>query len=721
VTESTSERGKVRRVLAGTITGTGLFLAIQFGRALWRLAQSTGGMDTKFSQVARDEYQSFLIGQNLLVLSAYALLWVVAVLLVLPAVSLWKSRFPRERRGSVALPAFLLTLAIHGYFMFRLIHSRPYFLKNADFGQWYYRILDAPPLAWQPWIHGALFLVLPWSVLAAAGVWWLRLMRPRWRAGLVAGAVVATAAGSFLQSEAPAVGKQAAAGKAPPNIIIIASDSLRSDRLGYSGYRPARGGEVSPRIDAWARDAVRFERCYTPIASTLESACTVMSSSFPHTHGIRQMYPRREEVEAAEAKMRPVAQVLAEKGYDTAAIGDWCAGYYEMMPMGFRDVSVSTFENFRTYMSQAVIMAHFVVPLYFDNPVGYQLFPQITSFASFVTPEVVTRRVEEKLGAQAASGRPFFWHVFYSCNHLPYASADPYCRMFTDPDYRGKNPTQVKFDINEFISGTGLEDKLSALPESEIEQIRALYDGCTRQFDDCFGRIVEALKKNGLAENTIIVVTSDHGDDLYEPGVTLTHGLGFNGADHCSHMPLAISGPGIAPMTLPEQVRSIDIAPTLLELAGVERPAVWEGKSLAGWMRGVETPGDLTFYGETSLPFILFRVPGVERPFLPPMDELTTVDRTYNHQFVLKPEWDEPVIAAKQRCLRTRHWKVVATPRKEGGRHYGLFHLGTDPDCRRDLAGERPEVLAPMKAALERWIDGREETPVRGIFPGGEP
>jgi arylsulfatase A-like enzyme len=446
-----------------------------------------------------------------------------------------------------------------------------------------------------------------------------------------------------------------------------------------------------------------------------------MSSSYPHTHGIRQMYPRREEVEAAEAKMRPIAQVLAEKGYDTAAIGDWCAGYYEMIPMGFRDVSVSTFENFRTYMSQAVIMAHFVVPLYFDNPVGYRIFPQITSFASFVTPEVVTRRVEEKLGAQAASGRPFFWHVFYSCNHLPYASADPYCRMFTDPDYRGKNSMQVKFDINEFISGTGLEDKLSALPESEIEQIRALYDGCTRQFDDCFGRIVEALKKNGLADNTIIVVTSDHGDDLYEPGVTLTHGLGFNGADHCSHMPLAISGPGIAPMTLPEQVRSIDIAPTLLELAGVERPAVWEGKSLAGWMRGVEDSADLTFYGETSLPFILFRVPGVERPYLPPMDELTTVDRTYNHQFVLKPEWDEPVITAKQRCLRTRHWKVVATPRKEGGRHYGLFHLATDPDCRRDLAAERPEVLAPMKAALERWIDGREETPVRGIFPGGEP
>jgi arylsulfatase A-like enzyme len=116
-------------------------------------------------------------------------------------------------------------------------------------------------------------------------------------------------------------------GKQPPNVIIIGSDSLRSDRLGYSGYRPPGGGEVSPQIDAWAKDAAIFERCYTPIASTLESAVCMMSSTFPHTHGIRQMYPRRDQVEAAEAKIRTIGEVMAERGYDTAAIGDWCANY----------------------------------------------------------------------------------------------------------------------------------------------------------------------------------------------------------------------------------------------------------------------------------------------------------------------------------------------------------------------------------------------------------
>jgi len=715
-----------RRLLRGTLLGTGLFLVLQFGSALQRLGQSTGEMDNKFSQLARSEYLSFLIGQNLRVLSAYLLLWLAATLLILPAIALWRSRCPYRGRASVVLPAFLCALGTHGFFMFRLVSERPYFLGEARFGQWYYRLLDLPPAAWQPWIHGALFTVLPVVVAGAAALWWLARMPPRARFAAGCLAMLGLAGVVLAPWVRGGVSPRVAADVKAPNILVIASDSLRGDRLGYSGYRPQRrdgaaAAGVSPRIDAWAAEAARFERCYTPIASTLESAVTVMSSSYPHQHGIRHMYPRRDQVHAAEVAIRPIGEVLAERGYDTAAIGDWCAGYYEMMPLGFRDVSVSSFDNFRIYMSQAVIMAHFVVPLYFDNPLGYRMFPQIGSFAQFVTPEVVTRRVEEKLAAQAASGRPFFWHVFYSCNHLPYASADPYYRMFTDPAYQGKNRSKIDFDINEFVSGTGLEDKLKALPDDEIRQIRGLYDGCTRQFDDCFGRILEALRKHGLEDETIVVMTSDHGDDLYEPGVTITHGLGFNGADPCSHIPLAIAGPGIAGQSQAAQVRSIDLAPTLLELAGVEPPERWTGRSVAGWIRGEEAAEDRPFYGETSFPFILLRVPGVERPPLPPMDELTTIDPDYNHQFVLKPEWERPVVDAKQRCLRTRHWKVVATPDRSGGRHYGLFHLVSDPDCRRNLAAEKPEVLAPLRAALERWIEQGEETPIRGIFPGGEP
>lgn len=706
--------------------GAGLMLAYQYGVSLWRLAGTTGGMDSEFSKIARGEHLSYLIGQNLIVLVGYALLWLAAIFLILPAVATLRKRFPSKRRGAAVVPALLMAFGIHGYFVVRLIHSRPYFMTDAEFGHWYHRLLELPPESWRPWVNGALFTVLPWLVLAAVVVWWLRRFGPRARWAAAAVLVTGIATAAVWPRDGYAAEKVQAQGKQPPNIIVIGSDSLRGDRVGYSGYRPVRtdgpaADGVSPHIDAWAKDAARFERCYTPIGSTMESAISMFSSTWPHTHGVRHMFPRREQLAATQSKIRTMADVLAERGYDTAAIGDWCANYYNQIPLGFRDVSVSSYDNFRVYVSQAVLLAHFVVPVYFDNPLGYRLFPQLGSFAQFVTPDVVTQRVEDKLARQAASGRPFFWHVFYSCNHLPYRAGTRFKRMFTDPAYRGDNQDFVAFDINEFVSGTNMEDKLKALSEADVRQIRGLYDGCTREFDDCFGRILAALKKEGLAENTIVVMCADHGDDLYEPGVTLTHGLGFNGGDHCSHIPMAIAGPGISGKSLPEQIRTIDVAPTLLDFLGIEKPADWEGTSLAGWVNGTETPRDLPFYGETSFPYILFRVPGVERPAMSPMDEMTTIDRDYNYHFVLKQEWDGPVVFSKQRCLRTRHWKVVATPTKDGRRHYGLFHLDSDPDCRRDLASGRPEVLETMKLALDSWIDEHIETPIHVIFPRGEP
>lgn len=727
MTESTTKPDRWQRWLAGTAAGTGLLLAIQFGWSLWRLATSTGEMDNKFSQLARSEHLSFMIGQNLLVLVAYLLLWIAAVAVVLPAVSALRKRFPSSKRGAALVPALLMGMAIHSFFILRLAYKRPYFLGDQEYGHWYFRIPELWPAAVRPYINGTLFTVLPWLVLAAVAVWWLRRVGPRVRWTLVVAALVLTAiAGLWPHGKSAPVTKSPTGGKPLPNVLIIGSDSLRGDRIGYSGYRPERrdgpaAEGVSPIIDAWATDAVRFERCYTPIGSTMESAVSMLSSSYPHTHGIRHMFPRREQIDGARGRIRTITDVLAERGYDTAVVGDWCANYCNQMPLGFQDISVSSFDNFRVYVSQAVLLAHSVVPLYFDNAAGYLIFPQLSSFAQFVTPEVVTQRVEEKLAHQAASGRPFFWHVFYSCNHLPYRAATKYSRMFTDPAYEGPNKEFVAFDINGFVSGTDMEDKLKALPEVEVRQIRGLYDGCTREFDDCFGRILAALKKEGLADNTIVVMCADHGDDLYEPGVALTHGLGFNGGDHCSHIPMAIAGPGISGKSVPEQIRTLEVAPTLLDFLGLDKPASWEGKSVAGWVNGSEKPHDLPFYGETSFPYILFRVPGVERPALAPMDEMTTIDRDYNYHFVLKSEWDEPVLTSKQRCLRTRHWKVVATPTKAGGRHYGLFHLDADPDCRSDLASGRPEVLGPMKAALESWIDDHVETPVEAIFPHGEP
>ena len=705
------------------LAGVAGFLCLQYGLSLWKLAGTAGGMMNKFSALARDEYLGFLIRQNLLVLSAYTLLALVGTLLALPAVVLWTRRSRRRGPLALALRGFAVAAGLHAFCTLRLTMTRPYFLSEMEFGHWYYRLFEFPePI--RPAALWILFTALPLLFIAAA-LWWhcRRFGRRAWVVTILA----ALATAGFMVRKSPAATAPIEhAGARPPNVLVIGSDSLRADRLGCAGHRPDRSdglaaAGVSPRIDALAARGVRFERCFTAIASTIESGVQLMTSNYPHSHGIRQMYPDRETVEAAREKTVPLAALLREKGYHTAAIGDWCAGYYEVMPLGFEDISVSSFDNFKIYMSQAVLMAHFVVPLYFDNALGHRMFPQIQSFAQFVTPEVVTGRVLRGIEERARDGRPFFWHVFYSCNHLPYRSKEPYVSMFADPQYRGPNRNGVDFDIDEFIGGTDLESKWKALPPEEIRQVRALYDGCTRLFDDCVGEILDGLERAGLADDTIVIITSDHGDDLYEPGVTLGHGLTFNGGLHANKVPLIMRVPGAAPRVIPEAVRLIDVVPTLAEVLDVPASPTWEGQSFAAWLRGDAPRSHRPFYGETGFPFIQFTVPGVERPELPPMDELTYIDEDYNYHFVLRPEYRERLVAAKQRCLATRDWKLVCTPAADGSRHFGLFHLASDPYGEHDLAAQRPEVLAPMRAALELWMDRQVETPIERIFPDGEP
>ena len=708
------------------LAGASIFLAIQYGLALRQLATSSGGMANKFSALARDQYMGFLVSQNLQMLLAYVVLALAAAVIIQPFADAWTRHSAYRKMPAVMLRGFILTYLIHGYFTLRLVDTRPYFLSEGEYGQWYYKALDFIPQAIKPATLFGLFTLLPVAVLLIAIVWQIRTHGRRgWVVAAVVSAAIVSCLGIDLSSTPQKPAASAANGK-QLNVVIIGSDSLRADSLGCAGYIPQRSDGpakdgVSPVIDALAAKSVRFENCYTAIASTMESGTQLMTSQYPQSHGIRYMYPDKPTVEAMKKRTVPIARLLREKGYDTTAIGDWCAGYYEVVGLDFENLSVSSFDNFKIYMSQAVVMAHFVVPLYFDNPVGYKLFPQLKAFAQFVTPQVVTQRVEKRLADVAKSRKPFFWHVFYSCNHLPYGSAEPYNTMFGDPAYQGKNRGKVDFDIDSFIGSTSLQSKWEALPPKEIQQIRALYDGCTRQFDDCVDKILASLKANGLADNTVVIVTADHGDDLYEPGVTLGHGLTFNGGLQANHVPMIVHIPGVEPRVIPETVRLIDVIPTIADLTGIGKSPSWQGQSFAGWIKKTETPVYRPFYGETGFPFIQFTVPGVERPKLPAMDELTYIEKDFNYQFVLKDKYHDVLINAKQRCLKTRHWKVVCTPTAQGGRHFGLFNMTDDRYGETDLGSQRPEVLAPMQAALMRWMDQKIESSIAEIFPEGEP
>lgn len=708
------------------LLGIAIFLLWQYGWGLYGLLAQADAMNNQFSALARTEHMWFMVWQNLRVVQAYFLLGMAAALVIRPLWLMWQRRARWRAWYCGVVRAMVLTFGVHFFCVLRLSQNRPYFLAETTFGATYQRLLAHLPhdVGW------LIFNALPIPYLMFA-LWRLAVdMRERPRARRVLAIIAVVWLGSLgwsCRNQFWALfPKKTRDVSQAWNVIVIGSDSLRGDRLGYAGYRPTRrdgsaADGVSPTIDALAAESQVFRRCFTPIASTLESNTSFNSSLYPHSHGLRHMYPDAKQVAATKEKIQPLAEVLRREGYDTVAMGDWCAGFYHLMPLGYEDISVSSFDNFKIYMVQAVIMAHFTIPLYFDHSLGYMMFPEIESFAQFVTPEVVTRRVENRIAQQAVSQRPFFWHVFYSCNHLPYRSREPYSRMFIDPAYQGRHRHSVDFDINEFISGTKLEDKWESMSPADAQQIQGLYDGCTRQFDDCVARILRALREHQLDRRTVIVISADHGDDLYEPGATMGHGLSFNGGDQTNHIPWLFYIPGRVGGQWQEIVRSIDIAPTLLDFLKVPVPSQWEGRSVMPWIEGKQPARSRPFYGETGFPFIQFRVEGVERPHLPPMDHMTRIDPSFDYQFVLKPEYENKVIEAKERVLRSEKWKLIATPTATGARFYRLYDLTHDAHCERNVWEQHPAVAAALRRALDRWMDEGVESSLEEIFPQGEP
>jgi arylsulfatase A-like enzyme len=683
--------------------------------------------DSKFASLALKDYRAYLFMTNIDLLRGYAVVAFGYILLSYPVVRFWTGSKPPGSCWAVIWRTLAVLIGIMAYFWLRLIHSRPYFLTAENFDHWYFQLLTDIPQSLRPRVFFVLFTFLPAVVWFGAAVFYMSLLLRRVLRGWPAARAVwvsfggcALLLGGWLAAPLfegnPVSTTQRLSG--PPNILILASDSLRADRLSCNGYHRT----TSPNIDRLAAESVNCTKMMTPIASTLESMTSIMTSQYPHTHGIQHMYPSKLLVSRALKQSPKLPQILGRHGYKTIVMGDWCAGIFNVMPLGFDHVQASDFDDFKLYMAEAVYMAHFIIPLYFDNDFGYWMFPRLPSFANYVTPDLVTERLTERLDREAHNDQPFFIQAFYSCTHIPYYCPPPYHQLYADPQYHGRNKFRMDFNVDSFVRGTGIEKEFKSKPPAEVQQIRDLYDGCVNFFDDQVGKALASLEENGLRENTIVIIMSDHGDDLFEPNTTFSHGLTFNGGDQTSNLPFILHVPGgrLPVGKVGRLTRTIDIGPTLLDLIGLPPESRFEGTSLRPYLEGTEADLSLAFFGETSYLFFKREVPNEEPLSIVPLEDATEIDPTFNFHFRLKESLEDQVLRTKERCLRTEHWKLVFTP---GVHHdiWRLFDLRTDPHCERDIKLQNPKVWHAMETALRRWVDQQKETPVREIFPEGEP
>ena len=710
------------QVMKYVFLGVLITLVVWYASAILSFAGNTYSFNNRFTEIAIRHHWWYLLWSNITVIKGYGLVAFGFVLLLFPLIMLWRRRKPFGRWGIVWRTAVLASIG-YLYFILRLILHKPYFGDYGYMETWYTTIGIWFGKGGQEVVYSIIMFVLPAVVIVAALVFYIHHLRHQLfinpRKGLYAtgaallalGAFVATGYGLSRDTAMSVIGTKTK--PRPKNILIIGSDSLRATNLSCNGNnRP-----TSPNIDQLALGGVNFQRCLTPIASTLESLTTMFSSQYPHTHGIFHMFPNREMVNRANAESPSLAGTLRKHGYDTSVIGDWCACGFNELPMGFKDIIVSDFDNFRVYMSEVVYLHHQILPLFFDNRMGHMLFPKLKSFANYMTPDVVTDQVVDRLRERAEDDKPFLLFAYYSCTHLPYKTPRQYSELWTQPDYKGPHQHELALNVDEFIGSTDINEKWKKFPPQEVEQITALYDGCVRMFDDCVGRIVASLKEEGLLDSTVILITGDHGDDLFEPGTTFGHGLTFNGGDQGNHVPAVFHIPGLekSGRNIPKIIRTIDFAPTLLDLVGIQPDPRFEGKSLTPYIRNTTKDMNLAFFGETSYLFFKRNIPGEEPLHIPPMDETTSIDPEFDFHFVLKDKYQEAVKATKERCVRTERFKLVRTPGVKGP-IFRLYDLHNDKHCQTDVKASFPEVTERMKRALDRWTNEKQQSTTREIL-----
>ncbi len=489
-------------------------------------------------------------------------------------------------------------------------------------------------------------------------------------------------------------------GPKPWNILILSCDSLRGDHLSCYGYE--RNPKTTPKIDMFAKESVNFTRAMTPIADTLSSWMTVFTSQYPNEHHIRYIYPQPEVLRVAEKGRTYLPKLLAEKGYETIAMGDWCASCFKWLDMGFQEIDVSDVQTFKVVLGEYIYKHHLVILMFFNNPLGRKIFPELKNFSGLVTPDTVTDWVVRRLRKSRDSEKPFFMTVFYSCTHLPYKSNEPYSRRYKNPEYHGPNEYEVHLKVRDIIE----QNYPGSSDHEELSQVYDKYDNSVSEFDGNVGRILRRLKKLGLMENTIVVITADHGEDLYDPGTSLGHGLNFNGGDQSNHVPLIIRVPDVLypPGRVDRMVRLIDLGPTLTDLLGLERPESFRGRSLLPYLEGSEEDMKLLFYGEEGFAF------GAKKPDydilwdMPPVNELFELDNTFDSNMVVRRKYHDKLIESRERCIATDRWKVVRRVLKSGP-SYSLYDKRTDPHCLRDISAERPDVFVPMVRWLDEWLE----------------
>ena len=329
------------------------------------------------------------------------------------------------------------------------------------------------------------------------------------------------------------------------NIILISIDTLRADHLGCYKYNR----NTSPAVDKFRKDSVLFRRCIAQSTSTLASHASILTSLIPSHHGA--FFTRSQPL---PGQIETMAERLKKKNYLTVSFND---GGQIAPEFGLN-------QGFDIYQSM--------------NPKN-KAYDLVFSVIVDKTAEWLDNRHDNQT---------FFLFLHTYETHHPYTPAKEYLKLF-ESGYKGNLPDHISVKLIDQINKGEI-----TLNDEDKKHILNAYDAEIRMMDDSFGRLTDLLKKKKLYDNTMIIFTSDHGEEFGEHGIWALHSHTlFN---EQLHVPLIIKLPGskFASSKVNRLVRSIDILPTVLDLLGEKEAKNLEGISLVPLMKG-KKPGKKIF------------------------------------------------------------------------------------------------------------------------------
>ncbi len=435
--------------------------------------------------------------------------------------------------------------------------------------------------------------------------------------------------------------------KTPPrNLILVSLDTLRADRLGCYGYQREDGIPVSPHLDAFADQSRRFSRARTVASYTLPSHATMMTGLYPAVHAVVDSQRR-----LVDGVHDVLAQRLQRAGYETAA---FTGGGFVSYEYGFH----LGFDRYST-----------LDPLLSPTDPMRNAFPRPNdrAFNDASYARASLDAALEWMATRAESPFFLFLHSFLVHNYHPtvdreqrFVREDPLDFLATDRDLHHWDRELAKQDL--------------AIPPELIGVLRDLYDATIHQADAEFGRLVAFLKEHQLWDRTVVLVTSDHGEEFGEHR-GLLHGRTLY--EEVMQIPLMLRVPGMRNAVIDAPVDLTQIAATLSELAGL---ATLENN---GPLNLLQSEADLLaasqIWGEVTAPFLTER---------------------YS-------------------CTRDG-WKLIFNPEtaveepgyeKRRPPQYELYDLGSDPEEQSNLLAPPHHLEPPHPRAgkLRLWLDHRRQ------------